>query len=149
MSNTLTQDEAERLLKMVKKSLVQFIDFPQKGINEEFEVIGDTKHDLFIINIYHARVNIKKYNFNARIKKNGIILLQLHINRFGKHYNSPTEETICGSHWHVYIEGYENTIAYPIEINEDNFIENTIEFFKKFNIIEPPRISYQDQMGLN
>jgi hypothetical protein len=47
----LTQDEAKRLLEMVKRSLVAAIDFPSRGKTKEFDVVGDTKKDVFSINI--------------------------------------------------------------------------------------------------
>lgn len=41
--NKLTNEEAESLLKMLKKSLTAEINFPSKGESVEFEVIGDNK----------------------------------------------------------------------------------------------------------
>lgn len=41
--NKLTQEEAEKLLKMVKTTLVDEINFPSKSASFEFDIQGDTK----------------------------------------------------------------------------------------------------------
>ncbi len=142
-ADKLTQDEARRLLEMLKRSLVDAINFPMRGTNKEFDVIGETKSDIFSINIYRARIKPDKYNIGARIKKNGIMLLELHINPTNVHSN-PDGEKITGSHWHVYKEGYGRLFAYPADdIEKDKFVENTMTFLEKFNVVEPPNIFHQ------
>lgn len=80
MSEKLTQAEADELLSMLKYSLVNEITFPEKGNSTEFNVKGSFSKDLFAIRIYRGRINNNKYEIGARIKKNGILLLELHIN---------------------------------------------------------------------
>ena len=75
----LTQAEAQRLLEMIKRSLITEIEFPTSGKSVEFGVRGDTKKDTFSVNIYRGKIQPLKYNIGARIKKNGIMLLDLHI----------------------------------------------------------------------
>ena len=94
----LTNAEARRLLDMTKRSLIAELDFPVRGDEKEFDVIGDTKKDVFSIKIYRGRIQPFKYNIGARIKKNGTMLLELHMNPSNVHYN-PDGEKICGSHW--------------------------------------------------
>lgn len=145
MSNTkkLTQEEAEAMLDMLKKSIVSEISFPSRGEAIEFEVIGNTKKDLFTTRIYRGRINFHKYEIGARIKKDGIMLMELHINP-GKVHVNPNGEKITGSHWHIYSEQYGRQQAFPAEnINSENFIDNTITFMRKFNIIEQPSVNYQ------
>lgn len=142
-TNKLTQEEAEVLLNMLKKSLVDEIAFPSKGDSIEFDVLGDSKKDLFSTRIYRGRINPHKYEIGARIKKNGIMLLELHINP-GKTHLNPDSEKISGSHWHVYTEKYGRHQAFLAEdICSENFVENTVVFMKKFNIIEIPSINCQ------
>lgn len=142
----LTQEEAELLLKMTKRSLIAEINFPQKGITEEFDVTGDTKTDIFAINIFRGKINRSKYNIVARIKKDGILLLELHINPSNVHYN-PNGEKIIGSHWHIYTEEHGRELAIAADdIKNEDFVENTIEFFEKFNVIEQPDINYQFEL---
>ena len=139
----LTDAEARRLLDMTKKSLVKEITFPAYGNKQEFDVEGDGKSDLFSINIYRGKIQPKKYNIGARIKKNSILLLELHINPTNVHVN-PDGNKIYGNHWHIYSEKYGRRYAFPAEdIQDDLFVENTIKFLKRFNVIEEPQIYYQ------
>lgn len=143
MSEKLTQDEANRLLSMLKKTLVDSITFPQKGEKTEFDLIGDTKNDIFTARIYRGKVNREKYNISAMIKKNSTLLLELHICQNKVHPN-PDGTKIIGSHWHIYTEEYGRKFAFPAEnIESDKFVENTIMFLQRFNVIEIPRIDFQ------
>lgn len=99
----VSQEEANRLMNMLKYSLISEINFPLSGESAEFQVAGDRKQDIFVIHIFRGRINRLKYNIGARIMKNGILLLELHINPSNIHMN-PDGEKIMGSHWHIYIE---------------------------------------------
>ena len=139
----LTQDEANRLLEMLKRSLIAEMNFPSCGEAKEFDVIGDTKKDIFSINIFRGTINPFKYNFGARIKKNGIMLLELHISPSNIHTN-PDMQKIIGNHWHIYTEEYGRAFAFQAEdIESDKFVDNTIAFLIKFNVIEVPNIIQQ------
>lgn len=139
----LTQKEAEYLLNMLKISLIEEITFPEKGNSVEFDVVGSEKKDLFATRIYRGRINSAKYEIGARIKKYGIMLLELHVNP-GKTHINPDGRKIIGSHWHVYSEEYGRKQAFPADdIHSDHFVDNTLLFMEKFNIIEKPSINYQ------
>lgn len=139
----LTNEEARRLLDMTKRSLIDGLAFPTRGGEKEFDVVGDTKKDVFAIKIYRGKIQPLKYNIGARIKKNGILLLELHINPSTVHPN-PDGEKIYGNHWHIYTEEYGRAFAFPAEnIQSDAFIDNTVAFLTKFNAIEKPYITYQ------
>ena len=148
MNNVILSDsEARRLLEMIKVSLKSAIEFPPMGKDTKFEVRGDTFKDVFTINIYRSKYNQLKYNYGALIKKNGIMILKLHISPSKVHQN-PDGAKIIGSHWHIYTEEHFCREAYPApDINADDFIENSIMFFNKFNIIEKPKIIYQYRTG--
>lgn len=144
-SAKLTQSEANRLLEMIKKSLVNEISFPNKGKDIEFDVSGEKKQDLFTIKIFRGNKNSKKCDLGARIKINGILLLELHINP-APHIN-PDGKKIIGNHWHIYTEEYGRKQAFPAEeINSDDFVINTIIFLNKFNVIEHPEITFQTEL---
>lgn len=139
----LTQQEAEDLINMLKKTLIEEITFPTKGNSIEFDVVGNTKKDLFTTRIYRGKINSQKYEIGARIKKDGTMLMELHINP-GKPHLNPNGEKIVGTHWHVYTEEYGRRQAYLAEdIFSNKFVENTILFMEKFNIIEKPSINFQ------
>lgn len=143
MSEKLTQEEAEQMLNMLKKTLTQSVNFPTKGTKIEFDLVGDTKKDLFTTKIYRGKINREKYEIDARIKKNNILLLELHISP-GKVHPNPDGTKIIGSHWHIYTEEYGRRFAYPAEnLDSNKFVENTILFLEKFNVIEKPTINYQ------
>ncbi|MCQ2080452.1 MAG: hypothetical protein MJZ11_02260 [Lachnospiraceae bacterium] len=141
--NQLKQEEIEYLLSLLKSSLVETIGFPEKGESETFQVKSNISSDLFDINIYRGNVNRNKYNISAVIEKNSIPILELHINPGNRHTN-PDGSIIEGNHWHIYSEEYERRQAFPAdELSSERFIENTIAFLDKFNVIEKPDISYQ------
>ena len=71
------------------------------------------------------------------------MLLELHINPTTVHYN-PDGEKIISSHWHIYTEEYGRLYAFPADnIQSDAFVENTIAFLTRFNVVEQPTIHYQ------
>lgn len=80
MSDTkMTTTEARQLLEMLKRSLIAELMLPTRGGKEEFDVVGDTNTDIFTICTYRGKIKPKKYDIGARVKKNGILLLELHI----------------------------------------------------------------------
>ena len=142
----LTQDEAKRLIDMLKRALVSTVVFPSQGQGDEFDVVGDTKKDAFCISIYRGRIQPLKYNLGARIKKNGTMLLELHVGQSLVHTN-PDGEKINGTHWHVYTEGYGRSYAFPADsILSDQFVDNTIKFLEEFHVVEKPTVLYQVEL---
>lgn len=141
--NQLKQDEIEYLLAMLKRTLVDSVKFPTKGKTEQFEVKSTINNESFSIRIYRGNVNRAKYNLSAIIERNSIPLLELHIGAGNRHIN-PDGAIIEGSHWHIYSEEYGRTQAFSAEdINSDEFVDNTIAFLEKFNVIDKPEISVQ------
>lgn len=143
---TLTTDEAKRLIEIVKNALIDIISAPQPGTHFEFDATGEETKDLFTVDIFRGKINKNKYNYGARIKKNGIILLELHINAGNTHVN-PDGEKIKGSHWHYYTqeEGLRN--AFPSgNLDSQDFIENTLLFLEKFHVVNNPEIQYQAEL---
>lgn len=144
MSDTkLTDDEARRLVKMLKRSLVAEIKFPDCGGKIKFDAVGDTRKDVFTVDIYRGKINPHKYDMGALIKKNGVMLLQLHISPSNIHIN-PDGQKIVGNHWHVYTEKHGRAFAVPAaDVSSDQFVDNTLAFFEEFHIIEKPNILLQ------
>lgn len=139
----MTNNEAKRLIEMLKHSLISELRFPAKGHGENFDVVGDVRSDVFSVNIFRGRINSGKYSIGARIKKNGTMLLELHINRNGVHKN-PDGNKLVGNHWHIYSEDYGRAQAFPADdIEDDAFVDNTLTFLEKFNVIDPPKVIFQ------
>lgn len=143
---TLTQAEAIRLLQMLKSTLQDYINYPDKGKSVEFDVKGDTKKDLFTIKIYRGKINPNKHEISARIKKDGVMLLELHVSP-GKPHMNPDGQKIIGSHWHIYSEEYYRHQAYPAtDITAGDFVDSTLKFLERFNVVDQPIINYQTEM---
>ena len=146
MDVQLSQEEANRLISMLKESLIEELNAPHHRETIEFDVQGDSKKDLFTVSIFRGGINAGKINYNARIKVNGIILLQLHLNATNRHFN-PDGELITGSHWHIYKEGYGHSFAFPAgELTNASFTESAVAFLEKFNVIRLPTITEQTEI---
>ena len=142
----ITQAEAEKLIKMLKRTLSDTVYFPTRGKTKEFEVQGENKGHLFSISIYRGKINGEKYNINARIKLNNIMLLELHVGDTLIHKN-PDGEKIVGSHWHVYHENYGRSYAVKAEnIKCADFVQNTVDFLIRFNVVERPKVLFQPEL---
>lgn len=76
----LTTEEAKQLINLAKQTLLDVLNSPDKGADVEFNADSIQTKDSFIIKIFRGKINKEKYNYGARIAKNGIILLELHIN---------------------------------------------------------------------
>lgn len=143
----LTDAEARSLIEMAKRSLIEEFVFPTQGASIEFDVMGDSKKDEFTIKIYRGRIQLRKYDIGARIKKNGILLMELHISPTSIHQN-PDGEKIRGSHWHIYTEEFGRRFAFPADdVQSDSFVENTLYFMTKFNVIEKPNVICQIELA--
>lgn len=142
----LSTDEARKLIELTKLSLIDAISSPKAGGDILFDVQSDTTTDLFSVNIYRGKINKHKYNYGARIKKNGIILLELHVNAGNRHMN-PDGTIIPGSHWHYYTQEHGMKYAFAAsDINSTDFVENTLLFLKEFNVINTPTINHQTDL---
>lgn len=146
---TLTTEEAERLINLLKTSLITAINLPEGGREEQFDVEAETEKRVFTINIFRGRINRNKYNLSARIKVDGTVLLELHVNPTNRHYNKDSAEPIVGSHWHIYREE-DPWFAVPAEdVNSDDFVHNTILFLQRFHVTENfPEIYEQEKLNL-
>ncbi|MBS6678661.1 MAG: hypothetical protein KH330_13145 [Clostridiales bacterium] len=58
----LKQEEAKRLLEMLKYTLTNEINFPEKGMAKEFTVKSTTTRDMFTIRIYRGKSIIENMN---------------------------------------------------------------------------------------
>lgn len=142
----ITQAEADELLKMLKETLTREIAFPEAGQQLEFKVQSKTASNVFAINIYRGKIQKLKYNIGARIEVNGTMLLELHIGATNIHWN-PDGTKIIGNHWHIFHGGLERKWAFPAEdIQSDMFVENTLMFLEKFNVVDKPEVVYQQEL---
>ena len=139
----LSQDEADKLINLLKHSLADVVAFPKAAHKTTFDVKSNDTKDLFTVDIYRSKIRSNKINFGARVKINGDVLLELHLNPSATHIN-PDGTRISGNHWHIYKENYGRRYAFPADdITSDDFVENTIRFLEKFNVVDKPNVIYQ------
>lgn len=144
----LTTQEAEQLIKMLKKTIEKEIYLPSSGTNIKFDVQGSTKKHIFSISLYRGKINPNKGNYTALIKRNNTVLLSLDTSPAARHMN-PDGRVIKGPHWHIYTEEYGRSYAYPaLNITDSDFVKNTLLFLEEFHVIEKPTIVEQRSFNL-
>lgn len=132
----LTQQEAETLietLKSIKDTNTTFA-FPIPGDYKKLELSSMDGKYTFIVDVNRkGSINLsKKCTYQGRYQKD-TILLRLDIG--GPDHTNPDGETICGSHLHVYKEGFGDkvAIALPPEITgSDDLFQTLIDFLIYF-----------------
>jgi hypothetical protein len=140
----LTQTEATMLIDTLKKFVKNHsLEFPAAKGKLSFDVVGERRTDEFVVNIDRKGINAEGCTYQGRIKANNIILIRLDINPTGVHPNPSNGEKIYGSHLHIYTEEYEMAEAIPFDTEGKDLYDLCYAFFEKFNIIEPPEITYQ------
>ena len=140
----LTDEEATILIEMLKKSTKDAISFPAPGKKREFEVVGDSKRDIFIINVFRGSIEVRKCNISGRTKA-GMQLLELHLNPHGVHLN-PDGTKINGSHLHIYTQEYGRDLAVPFDPEDKSLVDNCIAFMDRFHIIKRPQILHTEPL---
>lgn len=145
----LTKNEADMLLNMMKQKATehQSLQFPSLKGKLCFDVLGERRTDEFVVNIDRKGINGQGCTYQGRIKSNNIILLRLDINPTAVHINPCSGNKIIGSHIHIYDEKMELREAIPFDVNNKDLFDLCYSFFEKFNIIEPPEISYQQSIA--
>lgn len=143
--SNLTDEEARRLIEMLKCSTVEAIAFPSLGKKREFEVLGDTRRDIFIVYIFRGTVEVRKCNISGRTK-DGTQLMELHLSPTTIHLN-PDGTKISGSHLHIYTQEYGRRYAVPFDLEDRSIVENCIVFMNKFNIIKRPEILHAEPLA--
>ena len=143
--NRLTQQEANMLIEMLKRTVEQRkLDFPKEKGRVEFEVVGDKQDEKFVVNISRKGINAQGATYMGRVKRSGEILMRLDVNPSGKHRN-PDGEIITGTHLHVYTEEHGLTMAMPFDVEKNDLFELCFLFFTRFNIVEPPAFNHYQQ----
>jgi hypothetical protein len=138
----ITQDEADNLMAMAKRS-VEEKDwlFPAPGEGIAVPLTSLDKRESFMLDVTRARIKLTKANYQNRAKA-AIILLRLDLD--GPPHRNPDGEWIPCPHLHIYREGYGDkwAILAPIAV-----YTNTLDLFLTFeafmrqcNIVNPPRI---------
>ena len=142
MSLQLTQAEAEALIEMLKKMAKKGrLIFPSPGGRLIFEAVGVENGDSFDVSISRS-VIAEKCTYQGRDKGSSSILLRLDLNPTNKHFN-PDGELICGSHLHIYQEGYGDKFATRFDPDSPDLLAVCLQFFGRFSLLHEGCMSYQ------
>lgn len=145
---SITREEIELLLEQLKRALIDAVILPSAGDKLKIDVEGCESKEAFSVRINRSRIKENKYEICGIVEKHNIPLLELHINPTNVHPN-PDGSKVKGSHWHVYSEEYGRRVAFPAEnIESENFVQHTIQFLDRFNVIETPDIKLNSNQKL-
>jgi hypothetical protein len=142
MAIKLTQKEADMLIDMLKKAVEKEISFPSSKGRVEFDVSGDRREDIFVVNISRKGIDDTGASYQGRVRSSGVILMRLDVNPTAVHTN-PNNEKIHGTHLHIYTEEHDMGIAIPFDVGNKDLFQLCYSFFERFHIIEPPIITQQ------
>ena len=132
MASKLTQEEANMLIEMLKKTVEEHSsqEFPKSSGKLSFDVIGERRTDEFVINIDRKGINAKGCTYQGRIKSNNTILMRLDVNPTSIHENPSTREKIKGSHLHIYSEKYDMQEAIPFDMENKDLYDLCYSFLR-------------------
>lgn len=147
MAGLLTQQEADKLIEMLKRTVEQQIAFPSEKGSISFDVVGERREDIFIVNIDRKGKMAEKCTYQGRVRQSNQVLLRLDIDPNGKHTNpEPDGQIIYGNHIHIYTEEHDMKMAIPFDISDRDLYEVCYVFFEKFHIMEPPEVFNQQTL---
>lgn len=149
MAAFLTDDEARRLLALIKEALSPKEITLGKGQKVAFEASSTTTQDKFRVQINRGARNEKKVEIVALPKGIPQTILELHLHPNQPHRNPPEAggQLIVGSHWHVYSERFGRRVAHPaLDLESDGFVDGTLAFFERFHLIRHPQMKQYDPL---
>ena len=143
MSDILTQNEADALIKMNKIAINdQAINLPDFGGRVEIPLQSQDKQEQFVLNYRRGSIDLSKLNHHFRGRKN-VGLVRLDID--GKPHRNPDGIEIGPNHLHLYRQGYE--LKWAFEIPEDKFpnLKNSyntlLDFLKYLYVKKIPKFN--------
>lgn len=138
----LTQDEADKLIKMEKKAVDQreWL-FPGPADRIIVPLTSTDKRENFWLDLTRYQIKLTKATFQNRARL-VIVLYRLDID--GAPHRNPDGQEIPCPHLHVYREGYGDKWAIPAPVptfpDTSDLFSTLDAFMQHCNIIEPPRI---------
>ncbi|MGO8954135.1 MAG: DUF6978 family protein [Rhodomicrobium sp.] len=141
MSDELSQEEADGLLKMEKKSAKEESQrLPSLGAKASFPLVSMDGREEFLLDVGSSKIKLLKINLQNRARTT-VILVRLDTD--GAPHRNPDDVEIPCPHIHLYRAGYQHKWAYPVP--EEHFRDltdrkQTLEDFMAFcHIIAPPK----------
>ncbi|WP_186393199.1 MULTISPECIES: hypothetical protein [unclassified Pannonibacter] len=140
---SLTQDEADELLNMHKRTEVgSTYRFPAKGERLSIPLHSLDEREAFHVDVNRRSIALYKCTFNGRARGN-IMLARLDLN--GAPHRNPDGQEIGCPHLHLYREGYGDKWAFPIPSESFSDLSDLAEvlrdFMVYFKVIIPPTIA--------
>ena len=138
----LTQDEADNLIAMEKRS-VDEKDwlFPAPGDRVAIPLTSLDRRENFMLDVTRAQLILTKASYQNRARA-AIILMRLDLD--GRPHRNPDGEEVPCPHLHIYREGFGDKWAIPAPVAR---YANTLDLFSTFdafmqhcNVTDPPRI---------
>lgn len=131
----LTQQEADDLIAM-KKTFVKSVTISiPPGTDQTHELIGDDKREMFLLDLGRGAIRLSKLKFQTRARII-VVLVRLDIN--GSPHRNPDGTRLGGTHLHIYREGFEYKIAFPLLpwqfSNTDDICQTLEDFYRYCNI---------------
>lgn len=147
----LTDKDFQSLIKMIKqiRTKENTIPFPQPGKHLKIEVEDENRNENFIIDVNRkgASLKITKCTFQTR---HLIPIIRIDID--GPPHPNPDGTIIPCPHIHLYKEGYNLRIAYPLEkemiADTNNLLEILIRFLEYNSISNINDYTYEEQGGI-
>jgi len=141
MSFLLTQQEAEALLALEKhyRGSDRF-SFPSLGGALRIPLHSDDHREEFSLDIYRARIELRKNTFQSRARK-AVILARVDL--CGALHRNPDGEEIPCPHLHLYREGWGDKWAVPLPDvfgNPEDSWAVMSEFMNFCNVVTRPTI---------
>ena len=139
MAKIITQEEAEKLLK-IEKIKVDNKEWalPFGGNKISVPLQSKDKKEKFMLDANTSRFCLKKLTLQNRTR-DPIILCRLDL---GITHRNPNGEEIGSPHLHIYKEGFDDKWAYPLPEgifqDVDNRWKLLCDFMKYCNIVEKP-----------
>lgn len=148
----LTQEEADELLELLKKCVIDTFDFPKKrkdGRIEAFSLVDESKKFMIVVNRKNLYAD-DKITFVAIYKKGNIRLLHLDLGITSSHTNPPElgGDKLKGPHLHIYRENFHDKYAEPFDVESEDLVENFYKFLELFHVIEVPKVNRTEQESL-
>lgn len=156
MAHIITQQDADFFFEMEKfPEEDKKYQFPSSGQKLIIPFTSVDKRENFLFDVYRGSIKITKVNYQNRVRK-AYILRRLDYN--GSPHLNPEVETvplpiledyngkeILSTHMHLYVEGFGERWAVPVDIflsiDKKDIYEIMMEFFRYCNAKQLPNIT--------